>query len=173
MAQTSTVGLAQGVRVEKLGWYSSELVDNVDAQAADEVIDFLLCLRVQAQPRRLQGVAHEQTVGRVESATLGAQVLGRLVGLCCRTVTVPSKESLGQTPHDQAERAGLADAATSEPDRAVVVGWRSHWQHGGGLFLPRLEALLHGECQESHGVDLLLGAAGIGDELPSCSRRAL
>ena len=87
VATTSTVSLAQGVRVEKVGWYSSDLVDNVDAQTADEAIHLLLCLRVQAQPRRLQGVGHEQTVGRVESATLGAQVLGRLVGLCCRTIT--------------------------------------------------------------------------------------
>ena len=50
MAQTSTVGLAQGVRVEEVAWYSSELVDNVDAQATDEVIFFSGSLTATSTP---------------------------------------------------------------------------------------------------------------------------
>ena len=89
------------------------------------------------------------------------------------TITVLSEEGLGQKLHDHAERAGLADAATSEPDGAVVVGWRGHWQEDGGFVKPRVEALLHGEGQESHGVDLLLGACGVGEQLQCDGRRSL
>ena len=117
-----------------------------------------------AIPRSLQGVGHKQPAGGVQGATLGAQVLGGLVGLCRCTITVPSEEGLGQRLHDHVERAGLSDAATSEPDGAVVVVDRGHRQTVGALVTPCLEPLLHGKGQESHSVNLLLCTAGLSEE---------
>ena len=117
---------------------------------------------MRSTPRLLHRVGQEQAVGGVQGATLGAQVLGSLAGLCRCAITVRPEEGLGQRLHDHDERASLSDAATSEPHGAAVVGRRGHWQQDGGLVRPRVEALLHGENQEGHGVDLLLGACGVG-----------
>ena len=81
-------------------------------------------------------------------------MLGGLAGVCRCTITVRPEEGLGQRLHDHVERVGLSGAATSEPHCAVVVAWRGHWQQDGGLVGPRCEALLHGEGQESHGVEI-------------------
>ena len=60
------------------------------------------------------------------------------------------------------EREGLPDAATSEPDGAVIVGWRGDWQQHRVLVGSRVKALLQSEREESHGIDLFLGAFGLG-----------
>ena len=61
----------------------SEPALHADATCARHTVAFLLRLRAQAQPLCLQGVGQEQAVGGVQGATLRAQCLGGVVGLCC------------------------------------------------------------------------------------------
>ena len=63
MQQAPVVRLAQCVRAQQGARDAAELVDHVDAQAAGESIQLSVRQRVEAQPRRLQRVRHEQAVG--------------------------------------------------------------------------------------------------------------
>ena len=85
----------------------SEPALHVDAGCARQRVELVLRLWVQALPPRLQGVGPEQAVGGMQGATLGAQVLGGVVGFCRCTITVVSKEGLGQWLHDCMPRSGL------------------------------------------------------------------
>ena len=56
--------------MQEIARHGSKLVDHVNAEVTDETIRLLLCLRCQAQPRRLQGVVEEPPSCGVQSAAL-------------------------------------------------------------------------------------------------------
>ena len=128
--------------MEEIAGHAAEFVDDIDTQVPDETVHFLLCLGVEPQPGRLQGVDHEKPVGRVECPAPGAEVLGSLVRLCRRGVAVGAEVGLREGLHHHTERASLADPAASEPDGSVVVGGRRHGQADSRLVRPRIETLL-------------------------------
>ncbi len=52
--------------MKKVTGNSAQLIDDLDAEVSGDAIHFLLRLRVQSQPGRLQGIGQEETVGRVQ-----------------------------------------------------------------------------------------------------------
>eukprot|EP00974_Lingulodinium_polyedra_P071419 6909443-Lingulodinium_polyedra.AAC.1 len=65
------------------------------------MVHLLLCLRVQAEPGRLQGARHQEAMRRVKSPASRSQVLGGVVGLCRRGESVRAAEGFCKRLHHQ------------------------------------------------------------------------
>ena len=92
-----------------------------------------------------------------------------MVGLRSRCVAQLSKVGGSKGLHYFGQCVSFANAPAAQPNSSVVVSDRSHWEEVRACVWPGIETLLQAECHQCYGVDLLLGALGIGGKLP-CRR---